>query len=116
MKSFNKVILIGNLASDVNLNTLESGTKVANFRLAVNERFKDRDGKEKDRAVFVSIETWAGLAQTCDRYLKKGRAVLVEGRLRMDEWKTTEGEKRSRLLITAETINFLDSPANVEDE
>ena len=110
MKHYNRVILVGNIASEVKINTLESGTKVADFRLAVNERFKDKEGSEQERVVFVTIETWAGLAETCKKYLVKGRAVLLEGRLKMDEWKNDEGEKRSRLLITAENINFLDKP------
>lgn len=110
MKSFNKVILIGNIASEVTLNTLQSGTKVADFRLAVNERYKDKEGNEQERVVFVSIETWSGLAETCSNYLTKGRTVLVEGRLKMDEWENDEGEPRNRLLITAENVNFLDNP------
>ena len=110
MKSFNKVILIGNVATGVTLNTLQSGTKVADFRLAVNERFKDKEGNDKERVAFVTIETWSGLAETCAKYLKPGRAVLVEGRLKMDEWKNDEGENRSRLLVTAENVNFLDKP------
>lgn len=110
MKSFNKVILVGNVATDVKLNTLKSGTKVADFRLAVNEHYKDKEGEDQEHAVFVSIEAWSGLAETCDKYLTVGRAVLVEGRLKMDEWENGEGEKRSRLLVTAETVNFLDKP------
>jgi len=110
MKSFNKVILVGNVATDVELKTLKSGTKVADFRLAVNEHYKDKEGNEQERVAFVAIETWSGLAETCDKYLTVGRAVLVEGRLKMDEWENGEGEKRSRLLVTAETVNFLDRP------
>ncbi len=110
MKAVNIVILSGNLASDVTSNTLKSGTKVADFRLAVNERFKDKDGNDVERTVFITIESWSGLAETCSKYLKKGRAVLIEGRLKMDEWKNDEGENRSRLLITAENVTFLDKP------
>lgn len=110
IKSYNKVILIGNVATDVELNTLQSGTKVADFRLAVNERYKDKEGNGKERVAYVTIETWSGLAETCEKYLSKGRAVLVEGRLKMDEWENDEGEPRSRLLITAENVNFLDKP------
>ena len=110
MKHYNRIILVGNVASDIKINTLKSGTKVADFRLAVNERFKDKEGNDVERTVFVTIETWVGLAETCSKYLTKGRAVLVEGRLKMDEWKNDEGEKRSRLLVTAENINFLDKP------
>lgn len=110
MKAVNIVILSGNLASDVTLKTLKSGTKVADFRLAVNERFKDKEGNDVQRTAFITIESWTGLAETCTKYLKKGRAVLVEGCLKMDEWKTEEGESRSRLLVTAENVNFLDKP------
>ncbi len=111
MKSFNKVILIGNVATEVSLNTLKSGSKVADFRLAVNERFKDKESNQKDHAVFVTIEIWGGLAESCYKHLAKGRSVLIDGRLKMNEWENGEGEKRSRLLITAEKVEFLDSAA-----
>lgn len=115
MKSFNKVILIGNVATEVSLNTLKSGSKVADFRLAVNERFKDKE-EDRERTVYVTVETWGGLAETCYKHLAKGRAVLIEGRLKMNEWENGEGEKRSRLLVTAESVNFLDYPEKSEEK
>lgn len=114
MKGFNKVILMGNLASEVSMNTLPSGTKVAEFRLAVNERFKNKEGKEVEQTVFVTVESWGAQAENCYKYLRKGRAVLVEGRLKMNEWETDPGKKRSRLLITAEQVQFLDKPAETK--
>ena len=116
MKAVNIVVLSGNLASDVTLNTLKSGKKVADFRLAVNERFKDKEGNDTGRTVFITIESWSGLAETCDKYLTVGRAVLVEGCLKMDEWKNDKGENRSRLLVTAENVTFLDKPKEKEGE
>jgi len=114
MKDVNIVVLSGRVATDVSLNTLPSGSKVADFRLAVNERFKDKDGKTSDRTAFVTIKAWGRQAETCEKYLKKGRAVLIEGRLIMNEWETEQGEKRSRLLIMAKAVQFLDKPAQQE--
>lgn len=114
MKDVNIVVLSGRIASDVSLKTLPSGSKVADFRLAVNERFKDKDEKLQERTVFVTIETWGRRAETCYKHLAKGRSVLIEGRLKMSEWETDQGEKRSRLLITAEKVEFLDYPEKSE--
>lgn len=116
MKSFNKVILIGNVVTEVSLNTLKSGSKAADFRLAVKERFKDKEGNQKDQATFVTIETWGRRAETCYKHLAKGRSVLIEGRLKMNEWENDQGEKRSRLLITAEKVEFLDYPEKSEEK
>jgi len=114
MKDVNIVVLSGRVASDVSLNTLPSGSKVADFRLAVNDQFKDKEGKPSERTAFVTIEAWGRQAETCEKYLKKGRSVLIEGHLKMNEWETEQGEKRSRLLITAEQVRFLDQPTQQE--
>lgn len=116
MKDVNIVVLSGRIASDVSLKTLPSGSKVADFRLAVNERFKNKEGNQTERTVFVTIETWGRRAETCHKHLSKGRSVLVEGRLKMNEWETDQGEKRSRLLITAEKVEFLDYPEKSEEK
>jgi single-strand DNA-binding protein len=116
MKDVNIVVLSGRVASDVSLKTLPSGSKVADFRLAVNERFKDKEGNQKDQATFVTVETWGRRAETCHKHLSKGRSILIEGRLKMNEWENDQGEKRSRLLITAEKVEFLDYPEKSEEK
>jgi len=116
MKSFNRVILAGNLASDVEAQSLPSGTKIARFRMAVRERRKNKEGEDRGNTVFIGVEAWAKLAETCEKYLKKGWSVLIEGRLKLAEWETEQGEKRSRLLITAEKVEFLDYPEKSEEK
>ena len=112
----NKVFLIGNLTRDPEVRYLPSGTALTEFDLAVNRRFKGREGDQKEETVFIRIVTWSKLAEICGQYLKKGRQVLVEGRLKQDTWEAKDGSgKRSRIDIVAETVQFLGSPSSKED-
>lgn len=110
MASFNKVILIGNLTKDPEVRYIPSGTAVGDLRLAVTERFKGRDGQEQESTCFVDVVVWARQAETCGEYLRKGSPILVEGRLQLDEWKSKEGENRSKLRVRADRVQFLGSP------
>lgn len=107
MSSLNTVYLMGNLTRDPESRTLPSGTKVADLGLAVNEAYKDKEGKMVEKPVFVDIVTWGRQAETCGEYLEKGSRVLVEGRLQLDQWETDQGEKRSRLRVRANRVQFL---------
>lgn len=107
MASFNKVILMGNLTRDPEIRQAGNGVKVADLGLAVTESWRDKSGQTKDVTCFVDVVVWDKLAELCGQYLTKGRPVLVEGRLQMDEWKTKEGEKRSKLRVRADTVKFL---------
>ena len=100
----NLVILIGNLATDVELRVFGDEKRLATFRLAV-----DRSGKD-DEADFFSISVWDRQAQTCAEYLAKGRMVAVEGRLRTSSWEDN-GEKRTRVEVVARRVRFLSSAA-----
>ena len=100
----NLVILIGNLATDVELREFGDEKRLATFRLAV-----DRGGKD-DEADFFRVSVWDRQAQTCAEYLAKGRMVAVEGRLRTSSWEDN-GEKRSRVEVVARRVRFLSSPA-----
>jgi len=113
METLNKVILIGSLTHDVELRRLPSGSAVANLRLAVNETFTDRSGERRETTVFIDAEVWGHQAETCSEHLCKGRQVLVEGRLKLDQWQDKEGNSRSRLLVHASRVTFLDSPRDV---
>ena len=106
MASFNRVILMGNLTRDPEIRYLSSGTAVAKLGLAVNEGFKTKSGEEP-KPLFIDIDVWERQAETCAEYLKKGSPVLVEGRLKLDEWETKEGEKKSKLKVTADRVQFL---------
>ena len=110
MASFNKVILMGNLTRDPEVRQAPSGVKVADLGLAVSETWRDKTGQTKEVTCFVDVVVWDKLAELCQQYLVKGRPVLVEGRLQMDEWKNQQGEKRSKLRVRADTVKFLGSP------
>jgi single-strand DNA-binding protein len=103
---FNRVILMGNLTQDPELRYTPQGTAVADLRLAVNNPRRRSDGQED--TVFVDVTVWDRQAETSCEYLSKGRAVLVEGRLRLDTWEDRQsGQKRSKLAVTAQNVQFL---------
>ena len=110
MASFNKVILMGNLTRDPEIRQAGTGMKVAELGLAVTETWRDKNGQTKETTCFVDVVVWDKLAELCGQYLHKGRPVLVEGRLQMDEWKNQQGEKRTKLRIRADAVKFLGSP------
>jgi len=79
------------------------------MRVALNENYTDRNGKKVEKVCFIDVVVWERQAQTCAQYLKKGSPILLEGRLEMDEWKTKEGETRSRLRVRADRVQFISS-------
>jgi single-strand DNA-binding protein len=110
MTGFNKVILAGNLTRDPELRYTPGGMAIAKFGLAVNRRWKDQNGEMKEEVTFVDIDAFGKQAETIGQYLKKGRPILVEGRLRLEQWddKQTQ-QKRSKLGVVLEGFTFLDS-------
>jgi single-strand DNA-binding protein len=110
MASFNKVILAGNLTRDPELRYTPKGTAVAKIGMAVNRTWKSETGENKEEVTFVDVEAWGRQAEVIGQYLKKGRPVLVEGRLRLDTWedKNTH-QKVSKLKVVLESFSFLDS-------
>ena len=107
MANLNKVFLMGNLTADPELRYTPSGTAVADLRLAVNRRFTSKEGEQKEETLFVDVVVWQRQAENCSQYLSKGRSVMVEGRLKLDSWENQQGEKRSRLRVVAENVQFL---------
>ena len=111
MPAFNRVILMGNLTRDPDVRTVGvNAVKVCRFALALNERRKDRNGNLVDIPTFVEVDAWEKLAELCGQYLRKGRSVLVEGRLQMDVWEK-DGQKLQKLKVRAMTVKFLPLPA-----
>ena len=111
MASFNKVMLIGNLTRDPELRYTPAGTAVVNLRLAVNRRYKDRNGEYKDEACFLTVVVWNKQAETCNQYLKKGSSVFIEGLLQSRSWEdAASGKQRSVVEVRAERVQFLGSP------
>jgi single-strand DNA-binding protein len=107
MASVNKVILIGNLGSDPEVKYTPSGTAVANFNIATNESWLNKDGKKEERTEWHKIVVWSKLAELCGEYLAKGRPVYLEGRLQTRDWNDKDGNKRYTTEIVAQTIQFL---------
>ena len=111
MPSFNKVIVMGNLTRDPDVRTVGvNAVKVCRFSVAMNERRKDRNGNVIDIPTFVDVDAWDKLGELCGQYLKKGRSVLVEGRLQSDTWEK-DGQKHQKLKIRAATVKFMPQPA-----
>jgi len=107
---YNKVILIGNLTRDVELRYLTSGTAVAKFGLATNRVYSDPVTKEKKQeTMFIDVNVFGRAAETSNQYLRKGRQVLVEGRISFNQWVDSTGQKRSKHEIIAEQVKFLGS-------
>ena len=109
MANLNKVFLIGNLTRDPELRFTSNGMAVANLRLAVNHRFKDRTGEVKQEACFINVVVWDKQAESCNQYLQKGRLILVEGRLQQRTWQDAEGKNRSVIEARADRVIFLGS-------
>jgi single-strand DNA-binding protein len=105
----NRVLLGGNLTRDPQVRFLANEQAVANFGLAINRRFKGSDGQMKDEVTFIDIEAWGRTAELVGQYLTKGRACFVEGRLKLDNWDDKDGQKRSKIKVVADSVQFLDS-------
>lgn len=103
----NKVILIGNLGADPEVRFTPGGQAVANFRIATNESWTDKNGQKQERTEWHRIVVWGKLAELCGEYLKKGRQAYVEGRLQTREWTDKEGKKNYTTEIVANTVQFL---------
>ena len=109
MANLNKVMLIGNLTRDPELRYLQSGTAVCDFGIAVNRTYKTASGEQREEVLFVDITAWGRQAEVVSEFLQKGRPVFVEGRLKLDQWTTDDGQKRSKLSVVMENFQFLDS-------
>lgn len=104
--NFNKVLLLGNLATDVEVRTLPSGQPVASFRVATNRVFKDAQGNLKKEAQFHNVVTFARLADIASKYLSKGNVVFIEGRLNHRSYQDQSGAKKYWTEIVAETLQL----------
>ena len=108
MASFNKVILMGNLTRDPELRYTPSGTAIAKMGLAVNRVWRDSEGQQKEEVTFVDVDAFGKQAETIGQYMQKGRPILVEGRLKLDQWEDKNtGQNRSRLGVVLERFTFV---------
>ncbi len=107
MASLNRVLLIGNLTQDPELRYTPQGTAVVNLRIAVNRRFRDKTGEQKEEVCYLTVVVWDKQAETCNQYLRKGQPIFVEGRLQSRSWEDNSGQKRSVIEVRAERVQFL---------
>ncbi|NNM84905.1 MAG: single-stranded DNA-binding protein [Phycisphaerales bacterium] len=109
MPNVNKVFLMGNLTRDPQVSYLPSQTAVCEIGLAINRNWTAQDGQKKEEVTFVDCSAFGKTAETIGKYLKKGRPIFIEGRLKYDTWEDKEGKKRSRLRVVIDQFQFVDS-------
>lgn len=108
MPNLNKVQLMGNLTRDPELKFTPKGTAICDLGLAINRTWKDDNGDKQEETTFVDVTFWGKAGEVIEKYVKKGHALYVEGRLQLDTWEDkTTGQNRSRLKITGENFQFL---------
>jgi single-strand DNA-binding protein len=110
MASFNKVILAGNLTRDPELRYTPKGTAIGEIGIAVNRTWKSETGEMKEEVTFVDVTAYGRTAEVIAQYLRKGRPILIEGRLKLDSWEDKQtNQKKSKLRVVCENFQFLDS-------
>lgn len=108
---FNKVVLVGNLTRDIELRYAQSGSAIANTGIATSRKFT-QNGDKKEEVCFIDITFFGRSAEIANQYLRRGSKILVEGRLKFDQWVAQDGSKRSKHSIIVETMQMMDSKAD----
>lgn len=118
---FHKLILVGNIGRDPEMRYTPSGQAVTNLSVATNRRYKDSSGEQREETVWFRVSVWGRQAEACHQYLRKGRQVLVEGRLAADEsgnpriWNWQDGTPAASFEINAQTVRFLGGRGDAVD-
>jgi len=107
MASYNRVILLGNLTRDIEIRYTPGGLAVTDVGLAVNDRRKTADGQWVEETTFVEVTLFGRQAEVAGEYLGKGSPILIEGRLKLDSWETSDGQKRSRLKVIGDRMQMV---------
>ena len=108
MPSYNKVLLMGNLTRDVQLKSLPSGQAIAEIAIAINRKFKTKDGQDREEVTYVDCECWGPRAEVINKYFSKGKPIFIEGRLRLDSWEDKDGQKRSKMRVVIDDFQFVE--------
>jgi single-strand DNA-binding protein len=108
MSGFNKVILMGNMTRDPQLSFLPSKTPVVEFSIATSRTFKKQDGSQGEEVCFTDCQMFGKRAETVSKFFHKGSKILVEGRLKLDQWDAQDGTKRSKMRVFVENFDFVD--------
>jgi len=104
---FNKVILAGNLTREIEMRSTPTGLAIANTSIACNRKFKSQSGESKEEVLFLDITFFGRTAEVASQYLKRGSKILVDGRLKLDQWTDQSGQKRSKHSLVVETMKML---------
>ncbi len=107
MAGVNKVILVGNLGKDPQVNYLDNGVAVANFSLATTESYKNKEGEKVSQTEWHNIVLWRGLAEVAEKYLKKGSSIYIEGKIKTRKWEDKEGVTRYSTEVLADNMTML---------
>ena len=107
MASFNKVIMMGNLTRDPELRVTPSGLSICKLGVALNRSYTKQDGTKQEETTFVDVDGFGKQAELISQYLKRGDPIFLEGRLRLDQWETKTGERRSKLCVILENFQFV---------
>lgn len=114
MASFNRIIMMGRLTRDPQLSYLPSQTPVVEFGLASSRQWRSKEGEQREETCFIDCQAFGRMAENISKYFKKGRPVLIEGRLSFNQWETPEGVKRSKHRIHVDNFTFVDTKAEAE--
>lgn len=106
---YNKIILAGNLTRDIEIKYTQSGSAIGNTAIATSRKFKSATGEQKEEVLFIDLTFFGRTAEIANQYLRKGSKVLVDGRLKLDQWTAQDGSKRSRHSVTVENLQMLGS-------
>lgn len=109
MPNLNKVMLMGNLTRDPELRYTPNNIAVVGLGVAVNRRWRNQQGEQQDETTFVDCDAFGRTAEVINQYLKKGRPIFIEGRLKLDQWEDRDGNKRSKLKVVVDRFEFVDS-------
>lgn len=114
MSSFNKVLILGNLTRDPDMRTTPSGVSICKMTVATSRSSRNSKGESVEEVVFIDVDAFGKSAEIIGRYFTKGRPIFIEGRLRLDQWETPTGEKRSKICIVLESFQFIGNSRSEE--
>jgi len=107
MANLNKVMLIGNLTRDPDLKYTPGNQAVCEIGLAVNRKYRTKEGEDREETTFVDCEAWGKQAEVLKQYMTKGKPLFIEGRLKLDTWEDKDGGKRSKMRVVIENFQFI---------
>ena len=116
MKGLNKILIIGTLGSDPEIKSGSSGNTVANFSVAVNEQWRDKQGEKQERTEWIKCVAWGKMAEICGQYLTKGSQVYLEGKIQTRQWENKEGQKQYTTEVIVSEMIMLGGKSDKQDK